>query len=178
LDAARALALLKSQPGTGRREVEQLRRQAALVADLGEVPLQEVLRHAAETAPDEWRLVFPHRYQGKAVLFDAQVSRDAAGKFQLEHFLFLGDETARVAVGDLDLFRHLRLDRPCRLIVGARLAGVGREPSGGWVIRLEPGSGVLMTDRDVVTTACPFLRDDPELPEVLGRQQSWLADVP
>jgi hypothetical protein len=168
-----------------RRELTQLRRQAALMADLLGVPLEEVLREADDLGPEEWQLVFRDRYRGKAVLFDAEVSRDPAGHYELGYSLRPAweGEPARVAIGDLelitDLGKNLHLDQAKRLIFGGRLAGIGQEPSGNWVVHFQPQSGVLFTDRAILVVACPALREDArELERTLKRQAEWLAALP
>jgi hypothetical protein len=182
--ALRKLNLARSAPEydglsqARRRDLDQLHRQAALMADLLEVPLQDLLRHASDLPPGEWQLVFRRRYRGQALLLDAEVGRNAAGRYELDFPLFVGDEPARVEIGDLDLLRDLGLDQSCRLIVGARLAGVERDPSGAWVVRLRPDSGVFLTDRATLEVACPVLKKDQALDEVLQRQERWLAELP
>jgi hypothetical protein len=165
-----------------RRNVVRLRRQAALLVDLSDVPLEAIIRHAREVSPDEWQLVFPRRYQGRAILFDAEVTRTATGRYEIDYALQVGNQTGRVALGDLDLVRQLgkqtHLDQPTRLIVGGRLGGVAQDPAGTWVISLLAESGVLMTDRVAVVAACPGLADDAELEELLKRQRAWLAELP
>jgi hypothetical protein len=164
-----------------RRDLVHLQRQAALLADLLEVSLQEIVRHARETAQGEWQLVFAKRYRGKAVLLDAEGSQDGAGRLRLDHLVRVGGVEARVLLDDLDLVQRLvrqsRLDHPQRLILGVRLESVGQEPNGSWVIRLQPASGVLMTDRSALGGACPDLLKGPDLDEVLKRQMAWWTEV-
>ena len=69
---------------------------------------------------------------------------------------------------------------PRRMLFGARLAGLAREERGGhglWVIRLDPDSGVLLTDEDTAG-ACGPRPLDPGLREVLRRQADWAAALP
>ncbi len=178
LEVVRAAQEGRPPPLAQRRAVAHLERQARLLADLLDVPLGDLLRNAGELPQQEWELVFDRRYRGKAVVFDAEVSRDAAGKPRLEWLLRVGGEDARLDVADLGLFKHLRLDQPTRLIFGVRLEGVGRDPAGAWVVRFRPDSAVLLTDRPTVEVVCPALRPDAELPEVLKRQERWLAELP
>jgi hypothetical protein len=184
-DLARKLPGWQALPAARRRELAQLRRQAGLLADLSETSLQEILRQSRETtSPEEWDLVFAKRYRGKAFVLDAEASRNPSGKYVIEHILRVGAHEGRVQIDDLDLVRRLarggRLDHPVRLVLGARLAGIGRGSGGTWVIRLQPDSGVLLTDWDCLLGACPALDgdSDPELRKVLERQSAWLAELP
>jgi hypothetical protein len=66
------------------------------------------------------------------------------------------------------------------MLFGARLAGLEREERGGhglWVIRLDPDSGVLLTDEDAAGACCPRPLDDG-LRAVLRRQADWAAALP
>src|SRR5205807_1443510 len=136
----------------------QVYRQAALLADLLAEPLEDVLRHAAGVREAEWRADFRRRYQGRAVVFDTDVRRTADG-YRLGYVLRAGDEEAHLDVGGLTVLRGLPLDQPQRLLFGVRLAAVGREAPGGWVVRFEPDSGVLLTDAAAAAACCPVLAD-------------------
>jgi hypothetical protein len=174
LDRAQAILDQRSGAPAERRRLSQLRRQAALAADLLEVPLQEVVRHAQELAPGEWQSVFNERYRGKAVLFDAEVGRADSGKLVLDYLLIAGRQEARIEITDLEILQHVHVDQPTRLILGARLAGIVRRAPGPWVIHLQPASGVLMTDRSILVATCPILSSDGSLPALLERQSNWL----
>jgi hypothetical protein len=185
--AHQELSLIRSQPQweklshSERRELVYLDQQAALLADLLEVSLQQIVRHARETSQAEWQLVFAKRYRGRAVLLDAEVGPDGPGQLRLEILVRVGAAEARVQIDDLELVQHLvrqsRLDQPQRLILGARLRSVGQEPNGSWVILLQPDSGVLLTDRAALAGACSDLLKDPDLEEVLKRQRDWWPDL-
>jgi hypothetical protein len=183
LDAVRSMQDRLAMSLAQRRELSQLRRQAALLADLLAAPLEELLREADDLGPDEWQLVFRDRYRGKAVLFDALLRRTAAGNVELAYVLRAGTQPARLAIGDLELITRLgkdmHLDRPTRTILGGRLSRIGQEPSGTWVVHFEAKSGVLLTDRASLLISCPSLRDDArDLERVLKRQSAWLANLP
>jgi hypothetical protein len=177
LELAQQSRQYQDLPVARKREVEQLRLQAALLADLQEVSLADILRHASDVPQNEWEKVFARRYRGKTVLLDAPVRLDANGKARLDYHIFVAGQEARVEIRDLELIKRLVFDQPVRLIFGARLAGIGREPSGALVVHLDPKSGVLLTDRAALQAAAPVLRDDPELPEVLKRQQELWAKL-
>jgi DNA-directed RNA polymerase subunit RPC12/RpoP len=177
LDAARRSRAYEDLPSAGKRTLEQLRLQTSLLADLREVPLSEIVRHAGDVPQAEWEKVFAHRYRGRAVLFDARVHRDAT-RLRLDYRLFAGGREARVEVSDLDLLAKFPIEQPVRLIFGARLAGISGDPNGALVVHLDPRSGVLMTDLAALKAAAPVLADDPELAQVMNRQQDLLNKLP
>jgi hypothetical protein len=161
-------------PGPESRALDQLHRQAALLADGSNDSLQEMLRQAAGLDPREWQILFSKRYQGKAVIFDGWLRRDAAGQVQLlDYQVFVKDEQARLEWQDLQLLPSLPLQEPHRLLFGARLASVRREDRAEWVIRFEPASGVLLTDPGAAAAACLQPLDEG-LEEVLRRQAGWV----
>jgi hypothetical protein len=179
LDAARGL--LEQHPGwtpaAQARRVTQLQRQAALLADLLSESLGEILQRAAGLQEEEWQAQFERRYQGRAVVFDAEVARDAAGRFQLDYHIRAGLEPARIDVGDLKLLAALPRERSPRLLFGARLAAMNREAGGTWVVRFQPDSAVLLTDLEAVTACCPPPIDDG-LKDLVKRQNEWQAELP
>jgi hypothetical protein len=94
----------------------------------------------------------------------------------LGYAFFVRGRPARLALGDLKLLPTLPLQRPQRLLFGARLASVRPENGGVWVVHFVPDSGVLLTDPDAVHAAYPLPTD--ELREVLERQAGWAAEGP
>jgi hypothetical protein len=161
------------------RRLNQLQRQADLLARLSTRSLEEILRQAALVGdPDEWAAQFSD-YRGKTVLFDDKVVLGTDDRPALESYVVrVNNETARVALEDLTLLQHLPLGERPRLLFGARLARCGREQGGAWVVRLEPDSAVLLTDPGAAAAAFVPASPDPELGEVLRRQEEWLRDVP
>src|SRR5262249_4262559 len=139
------------------RRLDQLRRQAQLLDNLLGAPLQDLLRQANSVQrEDEWQRHFQREYRGKAVLFDDVVALGPDGRPALHFYeVRAGDEVARVAVEDLTLLSKLPL--PQRLLFGARLTSFARDEGGVWAIGLEPDSGVLMTDEDVLAAWRPPL---------------------
>lgn len=163
------------------RELDRLRRQAALLQDLLSESLGEILQSAAGTREEERQARFKQRYHNQAVIFDDWVTRDAAGKFELSTYeVRAPGEPARVELNDLKLLAALPLAEPRRLLFGARLAALSREERGGhglWVIHLDPESGVLLTDEEVACACCPRPLD-ADLRAVLQRQAEWAAALP
>ncbi len=166
---------------TEARQLARLERQAALVADLLSESLGEILQRAAGAREEERQAQFNLRYRDKAVIFDDVVTRDPAGHFALGFYeVRAPGEPARVELSDLKLLAAQPLAEPRRMLFGARLAGLAREERGGrglWVIRLDPDSGVLLTDDETAGACCPR-PFDAGLREVLTRQAEWAAALP
>ncbi len=171
---AQALAGQKGLPPEDRRRLPQLHRQAALLADLLDVSLGELLHTANGLAGAEWQAQFRERYQNKSVVFDAEVRRLADGRYRLDYEVRAGLELARIDLDGLRLLRELPLETPRRLVFGARLEEVVREQPGLWVVRPAADSGVLLTDSGAAAACCPALRGD-EAEELLRRQEGWVA---
>jgi hypothetical protein len=163
------------------RELVRMERQGALVADLLSESLSEILQRAAGAREEERQAQFNLRYRDRAVIFDDVVTRDAAGHFELAVYeVRAPGEPARVELSDLKLLKALPLVEPRRMLFGGRLAGLTREERGGhglWVIRLDPDSGVLLTDEDTAGACCPRPLD-AGLPAVLRQQAEWTAALP
>ncbi|HEV3259375.1 MAG TPA: hypothetical protein VG013_21090 [Gemmataceae bacterium] len=166
---------------TDRRRLDQLHSEAALMTDLISESLEDILREASELeglGKQEWQSAFRERYRGKAVVLDTEVGRDGSGGYSLGWHVFVGGVRARVELADLQLLRVLPLERPRRLLFGARLASAGLEAGGAWVVRFEPDSGVLITDIGVATACRLGQAPDAVLLDVLRRQQGWAAELP
>jgi DNA-directed RNA polymerase subunit RPC12/RpoP len=160
------------------RWLTRLQRQSDLLARLLNRSLQEVVQEAALVRdPDEWQARFDDDYRGRTVIFDDTVGRDADGRPALSTYaVVVNKETVRLALEDLKLLQALPLQPPARMLFGARLAGCAREEGGGWVIRFEADSGVLLTDPGAAASCCPA-PPGRELDEVLHRQGEWLDDL-
>jgi hypothetical protein len=161
------------------RDLSQLRRQASLLADLPSVQeLSLLLGHAVAVRDlQEWQAVFDRHYKGMPVILDTQVHRSADGQYQVGYTVFARGKQARLELADLTLFKDLPLERPQRVLFGARLASVRLEAMGKWVIRFDPGSAVLVTDEGVAA-ACSSRPLEEELREVVRRQAAWLEQLP
>jgi hypothetical protein len=162
-----------------RRELTQLHRQAALLANLRWESLEEILQHAADLIhqdEQEWRRVFAERYRGKAIVFDAEVHGEGAGQYQIHYAVFVRGRQARLDLANLQLFKGLPLQQPQRLLFGMRLADIRLEAEGLWAIRFAPDSGVLLTDLGAATACCS--QPEEELKDLVERQAEWLANRP
>jgi hypothetical protein len=161
------------------RDLNQLQRQADLLARIDNLPLQDILKEAIVTPRDEeWQEHFDATHKGRSVLLDDVVRRDqATGWLSPACFeVRAGGEKAAVALDDLRILRGVPLDPPPRLIFGGRLKSMTRE-AGMWVIRFEPDSGVLLTDPDAAAACWPMPLDRDVL-RTLQRQDEWLRDLP
>jgi hypothetical protein len=181
LDAAVKLRDLQPELLTPKqsRDLNQLQRQADLLARIDNLPLQDILKEAVITPRDEeWHAHFEATHKGRTVLLDDVVRRDPATGWLVPACFEVraGGEKAVVALDDLRILRSLPLDPPPRLIFGGRLKSMVREANGAWVIRFEPESGVLLTDPDAVT-ACWPVPPDAEVFRTLHRQEEWLRDL-
>jgi hypothetical protein len=157
-------------------DLRQLHRQAELLTLLAHKPLEGIV-HEGQMIGDanEWEKRFHREYQGRSLLFDDVVGRSPNGDYQLQTYdVTAADERVYVKL-DLGVFASLSLERPRRLLFGARLASVGRE-RGVWVVRFERDSGVLLTDEGAVS-ACGLAPLDAELREVLRQQEGWVKGL-
>jgi hypothetical protein len=154
-------------------ELDRLHRETALLADLLSESLGEILQRAAGMREDEWKAQFLARYQNRAVIFDDRVQRDPARVPHLTTYeVRAPGEPAVISLEELSVLNGLPLDRPQRLLFGARLRSVAREGAGLWVIRFVADSGVLITDESAAQNCYPQPLDD-ELKSVLKRQGEW-----
>jgi hypothetical protein len=173
--ASQELRAARDQAGdqtpADRRKVAQMLRQAELLADLPEVSLPEALRRIGPPRPG-WADEFARRLRGRAIVFDAEVRRDASGSVQIDYPLFAGDKPVRLNLDPLKVLQRLPLAAPQRLFFGARVAEAKPDALGQWVVSPDPDSGVLFTEPDILTgTSVPA---DAALIEVMRRQAEWV----
>jgi hypothetical protein len=177
----RAIERRKDQPESlsraDSRRLNQLHRQADLLSRLLSVSLEEIARQGRLVRdPAEWDLQMED-YRGRSVIFDDMVRRNGQGRPVLMTYVVDADEErVRLALEDLTLLQDLPLDDEPRLIFGARVSDCKREQGGGWVIRFEPDSGVLLTELDAVAACLPG-PPDKALEQTLARQQRWLDEA-
>jgi hypothetical protein len=159
--------------GPERLKLDQLRREASVLADLSAASLAQIVHIAAGLPASEWQAVFHSRYRGQSVVFDLEIRRTADGHYQhTARFLLVGED-ARLDLDNLSVLQSLPLDEPHRLLLGGRLDVIQRTPRGGWVIRLAGDSGVLLTNAGAAGMCCPALRD-AEARQVLDQQHDWV----
>lgn len=162
LDQAHKLLSQALQAHPGDLAVRHLHRQAALLADLLDRPLQEIVEQAQLLQMRgqwaEWDRQFA-RYRNRAVLLDDVVRRDAQGRHSLATLeLLAGNQLIHLDL-NLKVLEWLNLDEPRRLLLGARLRAVRPGGAGGWIVEFEADSGVLFTDEAAVA-ACELPLED------------------
>lgn len=155
----------------------QLRQESALLADLSAEPLEDLLRHAAASAPEEWQAECRRRYRGKAFVFDARFERRTGGWVTDYGLATDQGEKVRVLWDDLSLFEKIPDSGPRRLILGARLESLDLEPPGPvWTLRWQPDSGILLTSAPALRNCCPEL-EGPELEALVRDQFQWATGL-
>jgi hypothetical protein len=158
---------------------EQMERQADLVANWLGKPLPKLLEEWQTNSDEDWHKLFAQR-QGKSVVFDTLISRNAAGSWHCERLF--GPPLPRLELSNLTGLRSLPIREQQRVIFGARLAGLQRErgrPIGDperWTADFEPQSFVLITDAKIAEALLLII--DDEMPKVLARQAGWVMDRP
>jgi hypothetical protein len=161
------------------RQLGHLARQVELLPDLLVEGLSPRLQEWSRLQEADVQRVFAD-YRGKAVIYDMDISRDPAGQYTYDRHL--GPELPRLALHELPLLNRLPLAERQRVVFGARLAGLNRDPTRApedlkrWMVALEPESAVLITDADVATAA--HLQVDASLRAVLERQAVWAEEIP
>ena len=174
-----AVQLRDNRPGlvdpADRPGLNQLYGQSYVLAK--RLDLVDLLKKANEFSnAGDWDEHFKEEFRGKTVVFDDIVYVDREDRLGLRE----GSEPrwkkvrGRVVLDDLKLLKHL--EKPKRWIFGARLLSC-KGSAEEWEIRFEPDSGVLLTDREALIKWKPELRQDPELPELLRRQEQSLGKV-
>jgi hypothetical protein len=165
---------LPTLTGDQRRAWRQLRRQAAVLADLVSEPLEDILRHGAGVRSAEWHAEFRHRYLGKSIVLDAEFRKPPGGQWEVSYPLFLGQDRARIVVEDLRILQQLPSTEAQRLVVGVRLASVQLDaPGPTWVVRFGADSGVFLTEPAAAARVCRALAE-PDALAVLERQKQWV----
>jgi hypothetical protein len=148
----------------GAEEIRRAADEAGIFVKLITQDLGELLAEAGQTDPDTWASRFDSVYKGRSIFVDSIITAVPDGTASSRYELLLrivppGEATRRdgqpdlVAEIDLTGFKLFELvgpERGSRVPFGARLASfkydaTGTGASRGWVIRLEPDSGVIIT---------------------------------
>jgi hypothetical protein len=181
-DAAESLAKAQSnlagQPGlltpAGRRQLAQLHRQAAILADWPREPLDKILARTGSLNEDEWRAVAGN-YKGKTAVLDLSLRRDASRQYHVDFTRPMVVARLRLELQNLKLLDSLPLDARERVVFAASIAEIRREDRGAFNVRFEPDSGVLLTDVNAnVLGEVP----DAAFRALLERQKTWAAELP
>jgi hypothetical protein len=164
-----------------RRDLMQLQRQSDLLSRLSSQSIQEIVKEADLVRhEDEWKARFESDYKGKTVVFDDVVRFEDAAQLDARrrpvltyYRVAVEGREVRLALEDVRLLQTLARERPQRMLFGVRLSAIERGPGGQWVVRFDPDSGVLLTDRGAAEAASPT-PPDAELLDVLKRQEEWV----
>lgn len=171
-----ARTLLPS-PGEGTfavevRDLERLAPQAEMLADLSTESLGEIVERLANLEESERQALMQRRYRGKALIFDTEFRRDAAGRVHVGYIVAGGPHRAVLEMSDLKVLVPLPLDRPTRLFLGVRLSEIERGASGHWIARFVADSGILLTEATILQgLGMPY--DEEAEGTVLYRQREW-----
>lgn len=179
--AVETLEALSERPGIDKKSSvlrQQLHREAALLADLSAEPLEDLLLHAAATAPEEWKAESRRRYRGRAFVFQATFEKKAGGWESDYPLVTERGEMVRILWDGLAAFDSLPGPGPQLLVIGARLESLEVEAPGPvWTLRWQSGSGVFLTSAPALRSCCPDL-DGPELEALVRRQFRWATGLP
>ncbi|VTS06252.1 hypothetical protein [Tuwongella immobilis] len=155
-----------------RRQLERRLAQVLLLADLTWLSLPEILRPLPEMSDRHWQLHFTKYHSGKALLIDSDLFRDGAGQIQVDLDLRTAAGPIRVMWEQVRLLQELPLEKPQRWLFGVRLDRAVMDRNRTWTIHLQPESGVLVTDSDLLRFLP--LPPDAELKHVQDR----MRDIP
>lgn len=141
----------------GAAEVRHGAEEAAIFTTLVPEPLEQILVEASAD-PDEkkWSARFSTFYKGRSLFLDCTIravpDATGSGSYDLDYRIIPNGEGSRpnLRVGRIDLtgFRLFELTQPKlgdHVQFGARLASVTHDIDKGWLIGLEPESGVFLT---------------------------------
>ena len=161
-------------------EVRQLATEAAIFAELIDMPLSAVLSEIGPLSASETEAYFEHNLKRGTLLLDAFVTASPATGTalagpRLDAKLLIGQESIRVELSDQALFRGMDLELARRVFFGARIRSIDRAPgSADWVLRLVPESCVLIT-----SALCLEGLDwplDEETGNLLESQSQWVLE--
>lgn len=146
----------------GAEEIRKAADDAAIFVNLIPESLEDLLDQAARTNPESWATRFESLYQGRSVVLDSRISAapdSTRGRYEIEYvvmpagetanFRGLGgarpERTARIDFEDFELFELAQPKVGDRVLIGARLAELRFDvETDGWIIRLQPKSGVFI----------------------------------
>lgn len=142
--------------------IRQAADEAALYVNLASQGLEDMLDEAARAeTPKEWAGRFSDRYKGRGVVFDTKIQAtptDPAGRYKVEYVVLPAEDAGSFRAGgarpersaevDLRGFELFDLAGPKagdHVVFGARLAALEYDSEArGWVVRLEPKSGLFV----------------------------------
>lgn len=149
-DAAAAYDEMKENSDEA-RTIRQAAREAAIFADLASRPLEEILdKVAAEGAAVK---EFQDLDKGRSVIIESRVTKtpQQGGLYDIDYRVAVGPGPSparplgQIDLKGLKLLDDLKPNVGETLLIGARLKELKLE-DGAWWIRLEPDSGVMLTN--------------------------------
>jgi hypothetical protein len=134
-------------------EIRHAADEARIFVNLLSDSLESLLDEAARTTPGAWATRFDNVYKGRGVIIDATITATPASgqnnRYELDYLVLSpgeGDPKERRARIDLTGFEAITLAQPKvgdHVVIGALLDSFQFDAeSGGWLIHLEPKSGV------------------------------------
>ena len=130
-------------------DFEQFAREVAIFAELMEPTLETLIDDVRSMTAERAATHVRESLRSPTLILEAGVRTAPGvepGSPQLDAKLLVGTELARVETADLTIFRRLPEEMPSRVLFGARVRTIERgQADVGWVIRLEPDSGVWIT---------------------------------
>ncbi len=174
---AQVIARKKSRD-KGEAEVRwlwQMEQEAAIMADLLDLSLEEVLQKAGGLGDRTWKDQFARRYVDRTIIFDAVVRDIGSGSYRIDYPTMVAGVPVRIEVHQSATLRDLKVQWPARMLVGIRL-GEARRERGSWLVVAKPESVVLFTEPAFFQgSSVPI---DAGLVEQLKKQAAWLNVTP
>lgn len=139
-----AASALESLGDAEAASVRQSADEAAILADLASLSVEEIVEEVAtkEDGPSRFETL----YQGRALILDAEIEDEVDGVPSLTYRIIAGTGP-KPKTGFLDLAGfHLLADRKKgdHVTFGARLASIKLRDDGRWAVALQPKSGVYI----------------------------------
>jgi hypothetical protein len=141
---AKAASALESLGDNEAAEVRQSADEAAILADLASLSMEEIVEEVAtkEDGPSRFETL----YHGRAVIIDAEIEDRVGGVPSITYRILAGTgPKPKIGFVDLTGFRLLN-DRKKgdRVTFGCRLASITLKDDGRWAVAIEPKSGVYI----------------------------------
>jgi len=182
LDAAAVSIKRYGKQGPEFREIEQLAKEVALLADFVEPSLEDVFREIEFMSLQQCSEYLRDKLRNPGMVLDvfvcpalADVSNIAG--FRVDSKIFVGTKATRLDLSDFRLFQEFSPGLSTRVVFGARIQSIERiENSDEWIIRFVPDSGALITSPLCLEKfGWPM---DELTKNILEAQNKWVVDQP
>ena len=154
------------EPFADEASYRQALAELAILHDLIDEPLESLLLGGTRNPQSKSQSLYD-----QAILLDSEVRPMAEGGWSVDYVAFADDTPVQIVASDLQLFDRMGITQPTRVIFGARLDRLERSQQGQWQLRLQPQSGVLISERAIFDTL--GITDD-ETSSVTRRRQRQL----